>query len=102
VEDHPLFRRVGRDIFIRLPVTTSFAKQGGQLQVPNVEGGFILLDLPPETRHRATIQVYEDESYSLSAIIEVYQPWNPFALLRIWKRLRAIERAVTLPPVLAE
>jgi hypothetical protein len=95
VADHPLFTRIDRDIFIHLPVSASFAKEGGQLQVPGVEeGSFLLLNLPPNTQHGAAFQVYKNELYTLNAIIDTYSPYNPIALLRIQKHLQAIRKAL--------
>jgi hypothetical protein len=95
VASHPLFTRVGRDVFIHLPVSTEFAKRGGQLQVPSVErDSYFLLNLPANTENGAVFRLYEHESYALSAIIDTYSKHNLFALITIQRRLRAIEKAL--------
>lgn len=95
VAKHTLFTRIGRTISIRLPVSKDFARTGGQLSVPSVDGkGYHDLILPPNTHNGAVFQVIETESYRLNAIIETYNPHNPFALLMKNKRLKAIEKSL--------
>jgi molecular chaperone DnaJ len=93
VAEHPLFDRVGRAVFIRLPISKSIAKQGGQATVPRPDGkGFFLLTVPPKTPHGAEIRAGETGSYILTAIIDTYNPHNPFSMLGIKKRLQAIDK----------
>jgi hypothetical protein len=95
VARHPLFTRVGRDVFIQLPVSAGFAKKGGQLRVPGMaDGSFFLLELPANTQPGATFRLYEHESHTLSAILDTYSRSRLFALLRTQQRLRAIKGAL--------
>lgn len=95
VTEHPLFTRIGRHICIKLPVKANFAKEGGQLQIPSIERDkFLLLNLPPNTKNGATFQVFESESYTLNTIIDIYNPNNLIALLKIQPRLMAIKKAL--------
>jgi hypothetical protein len=95
VAEHPLFTRLGRQIAIRLPVKSSFAKRGGQLQVPGPEAGsFFLLRLPPNTRDGTEFLVFHHASYTLSATVSTYNPCDPLALLKNRRRLQAIADAL--------
>lgn len=49
VEDHPLFRRDGDDIFLRVPVSVSEAGLGAKIEVPTVDGR-ALLKIPQGTQ----------------------------------------------------
>jgi len=90
VARHPLFVRAGRDVTIRLPVSTSFAKEGGYLRVPDVKKGSpFLLKVPAGVKSDTTFQVFESEDYSLTAQIEFYRPPFLFALPNVRKRLQA-------------
>jgi molecular chaperone DnaJ len=88
---HPLFTRNGANINIVLPVRAGFARKGGQLRVPKIEKGrFTILTLPPKTKRRTSLLVEQNATYTLTAIIQTYQPYNVLALSKIRKRLQAI------------
>jgi len=47
VNEHPVFKRLGRDILIDLPVSVDYARRGGQLCIPDiVPGKSFLVNLP--------------------------------------------------------
>jgi len=92
---HPLFTRLGRAISIRLPVQAKFAKTGGQLQIPGVEGGsFCLLKLPPDTRNGVVFRISESEAYTFDAIIATYTSLSLLVQPEIRERLQAIKEAL--------
>jgi hypothetical protein len=95
VAEHPIFTRLGRQIAIRLPVKSSFARRGGQLQVPGLEAGsYFLLRIPPNTRDGTEFPVFHHASYTLTATVTTYNPYDPIALLKNRRRLQAIADAL--------
>lgn len=50
VEDHPLFRREGDDVYVRVPVTVWEAGLGTRIEVPTVDGR-ALLKIPQGTQN---------------------------------------------------
>jgi len=48
VRDHPYFRRVGRDIYVDLPVSVAEAAAGAKVDVPTIDG-MMTVKIPPCT-----------------------------------------------------
>lgn len=48
VEEHPLFKRQGDDIFINVPISITEASMGAKVEVPTIDGR-ALLKIPPGT-----------------------------------------------------
>ena len=46
VQEHPLFKREGIDLFCRVPVSMTAAALGGELEVPTIDGGRSLVRVP--------------------------------------------------------
>lgn len=49
IKPHPLFKRMGDDIFIQLPVTFGEASLGAKVEVPTIDG-ISIMRLPPGTQ----------------------------------------------------
>lgn len=89
---HPLFTRTGNDITIRLPVSTSFAKQGGYLRIPDVKrGNSFLVKLPADIKRNMTFQVFDSADYTLRCEIEIYHPSFLFVQFRTRERLQKVK-----------
>lgn len=58
VEDHPLFRREGDDVYVRVPVTVSEAGLGTRIEVPTVDGR-ALLKIPQGTQNGQKFRLRE-------------------------------------------
>lgn len=58
VEDHPLFRREGDDIYIKVPVTVWEAGLGARIEVPTVDGR-ALLKIPQGTQNGQKFRLRE-------------------------------------------
>ncbi len=58
VQDHPLFKRVGKDIHIEVPITVSEAALGAKVEVPTIDGR-ALLKIPPGTESGKTFRMRE-------------------------------------------
>ncbi len=56
VRDHPLLRREGLDLYLKLPVTLAEAYGGGSVQVPTFEGP-VMLKIPPRTQQGAKLRL---------------------------------------------
>lgn len=56
VRDHPLLRRDGLDLYLRLPVTLSEAYNGGSVQVPTFDGP-VMLKVPPRAQQGAKLRL---------------------------------------------
>ncbi len=50
VEDHPLFRREGDNILLKVPITVAEAGLGAKIEVPTIDGK-TLLKIPPGTQN---------------------------------------------------
>ncbi len=50
VKPHELYRRVGRDLFVEVPVTYTEMVHGGKGQVPLLGGGAAEFDIPPRAQ----------------------------------------------------
>ncbi|MEM9318699.1 MAG: molecular chaperone DnaJ [Pseudomonadota bacterium] len=46
VDEHPLFKREGIDLFCRVPVSMTAAALGGEIEVPTIDGGRSLVRVP--------------------------------------------------------
>ncbi len=58
VEDHPLFRREGDDIYIKVPVAVWEAGLGARIEVPTVDGR-ALLKIPQGTQNGQKFRLRE-------------------------------------------
>ena len=58
VEEHPLFKRVGNDIQIQVPVTVAEAALGAKVEVPTIDGR-ALLKIPPGADSGKTFRLRE-------------------------------------------
>ena len=56
VRDHPLLRRDGLDLHLRLPVTISEAYNGGSVQVPTFDGP-VVLKIPPRSQQGSKLRL---------------------------------------------
>lgn len=50
VADHPIFERDGMDLLCRVPVSFVQAALGGDIEVPNIDGGKSRVGIPPGTQ----------------------------------------------------
>ena len=50
IEEHPLFKREGADIYCRVTLKMTTATLGGQIEVPTVEGSRALITVKPGTQ----------------------------------------------------
>jgi len=57
-EDHPVFRRVGDDIYVTVPVTATEAALGAKIEVPTIAGR-TLLKIPPGTQSGQKLRLRE-------------------------------------------
>ena len=48
---HPVFRREGDDLYVRVPVPLDVALLGGEVLVPTLRGNSVSLRVPPETQN---------------------------------------------------
>ncbi len=51
VEPHPLFERKGDDLYVQVPVDLFTAVLGGEVKVPTIKGGQLLLKIPAGTQN---------------------------------------------------
>jgi molecular chaperone DnaJ len=58
VEDHPLFRREGDNIHLRVPITVAEAGLGAKIEVPTIDGR-TLLKIPPGTQNDQKFRLRE-------------------------------------------
>jgi molecular chaperone DnaJ len=58
VEDHPLFRREGDNILLKVPVTITEAGLGTKIEVPTIDGK-TLLKIPPGTQNEQKFRLRE-------------------------------------------
>jgi molecular chaperone DnaJ len=50
VREHPLFQRDGDDLHCEIPIRISTAALGGELKVPTLDGGHVMLKIPAGTQ----------------------------------------------------
>ena len=50
IEEHPLFKRDGADVYCRVPLVMTTAALGGQIEVPTVEGSRARITINPGTQ----------------------------------------------------
>jgi molecular chaperone DnaJ len=50
VKPHPIFQRDGADLFCRVPLGLTTAALGGEIEVPNLDGGRSKVVIPPGTQ----------------------------------------------------
>jgi molecular chaperone DnaJ len=58
VEEHPLFRREGDNINIKIPITVAEAGLGAKIEVPTIDGR-TLLKIPPGTQNEQKFRLRE-------------------------------------------
>jgi molecular chaperone DnaJ len=58
IDQHPLFRREGDDIYITVPVTVSEAALGAKIEVPTIDGRSVL-KIPPGTQSGQKLRLRE-------------------------------------------
>jgi curved DNA-binding protein CbpA len=54
---HPLFRREGDDLYVRVPVPLDVALLGGEVPVPTLRGSDVSLRVSPETQNGARLRL---------------------------------------------
>jgi curved DNA-binding protein len=54
---HPLFRREGDDLYVRVPVPVDVALLGGEVPVPTLRGTTAQLRVPPDTQNGARLRL---------------------------------------------
>ncbi len=50
IEEHPVFRREGDDLFIELPISFTDAVLGAEVEIPTVDGSEVFLRIPSGTQ----------------------------------------------------
>jgi curved DNA-binding protein len=79
VRPHPVFRREGLDLYMRLPVTLDEAYNGASVEVPTFEGP-LALKIPPHTQQHAKLRLRgkgvqrKDERGDLYVELDVRMP----------------------------
>jgi molecular chaperone DnaJ len=58
VEEHPLFRREGDNIILKVPITVPEAGLGAKIEVPTIDGK-TLLKIPPGTQNEQKFRLRE-------------------------------------------
>jgi molecular chaperone DnaJ len=58
VEEHPLFRREGDNIHLKIPITVAEAGLGAKIEVPTIDGR-TLLKIPPGTQNEQKFRLRE-------------------------------------------
>lgn len=95
---HPLFTRIDNAILIRMPISASFAKQGGYLYVPDIKkGNPILVKLPANVKSDMTFQVLDGMDYTLAAKVEIYYPALLFMQSGVKDRLQMVKEWLGKP-----
>jgi curved DNA-binding protein len=54
---HPVFRREGDDLYVRVPVPLDVAILGGEVLVPTLRGSSVSLSVPPETQNGTRLRL---------------------------------------------
>jgi DnaJ-class molecular chaperone len=57
VRPHPVFRREGDTLYIRIPVPLDVALLGGEVTVPTLKGTSVQLRVPPGTQNGAKLRL---------------------------------------------
>jgi molecular chaperone DnaJ len=57
VQPHPVFRREGDDLFVRVPVPLDVALLGGEVDVPTPAGTRVSVRVPPETQNGTRLRL---------------------------------------------
>ena len=57
VRPHPVFRREGDDLYVRVPVPLDVALLGGEVLVPTLRGSSVSLRVPPETQNGTRLRL---------------------------------------------
>lgn len=92
VTAHPLFTRSGRNIYICMPISIKFAREGGSLRIPDIKKGkSFLVNLPSGTKNDERFPVFESDEFSLTARIETYHPAFLFTQPPVKQRLLMIK-----------
>jgi len=63
VEEHPLFRREGDNIHLKVPITVAEAGLGAKIEVPTIDGK-TLLKIPPGTQNEQKFRLRERGVFS--------------------------------------
>jgi molecular chaperone DnaJ len=58
VEDHPLFRREGDNILLKVPITVAEAGLGAKIEVPTIDGK-TEMKIPPGTQNEQKFRLRE-------------------------------------------
>jgi len=92
---HPLFARIGRDLFIHLPIPASEAREGCQQAIPAPEEeGIYCLRVPPGTGRGEVLHVAATARYTLNAIVDTYRFYDPIGRWRVCQHRRALRAAL--------
>ncbi len=57
VTPHPTYERRGDDLYVEVPVDVYTAVLGGEVRVPTLRGGQLMLKIPPETQNGRTFRL---------------------------------------------
>ena len=57
VKPHPVFKRKGDDLIVKMPVLFSQAAMGEEIEIPTIEGTKMLLQIPPGTESGKVLRV---------------------------------------------
>jgi curved DNA-binding protein len=57
VRSHPVFRREGDDLYVRVPVPLDVALLGGEVLVPTLRGSSVSFRVPPETQNGTRLRL---------------------------------------------
>jgi molecular chaperone DnaJ len=63
VEEHPLFKREGDNVFVKIPITIAEAGLGARIEVPTIDGK-TLLKIPPGTQNDQKFRLRERGVFS--------------------------------------
>lgn len=50
IRPHKIFRREGKDVYCRIPITMTIASLGGEIEVPTIDGTRAKVKIPPGTQ----------------------------------------------------
>jgi DnaJ-class molecular chaperone len=57
IRPHPLFRRAGDNVIVRVPVPLDVALLGGEIDVPTLKGNSVQLRVPPDTQNGTKLRL---------------------------------------------
>lgn len=103
VDDHPLFRREGDDIYVRVPVTVWEAGLGARIEVPTVDGR-ALLKIPQGTQNGQKFRLREKGVFNArksargDQIVEIDVQTPDIRDERVRELLRELSRHDALDP----